>query len=101
GGASRMPLVASKLHGRLGVAPAVPEQPELPVAFGALLAADAPAPPPPPTGDGWQPRSPDWSTTTLNIPVASRAAAGTRKMWPIAVALLAVLLIGGAFFWWK
>ncbi|WP_326553644.1 Hsp70 family protein [Micromonospora sp. NBC_01813] len=36
GGASRMPLVASRLHARLGVAPQVPEQPELPVAYGAL-----------------------------------------------------------------
>ncbi|MDA1362853.1 Hsp70 family protein [Glycomyces luteolus] len=36
GGSSRMPLVATRLHARLGVAPAVPEQPELPVAFGAL-----------------------------------------------------------------
>ena len=36
GGSSRMPLVASRLHARLGVAPTVPEQPELPVAYGAL-----------------------------------------------------------------
>lgn len=36
GGSSRMPLVATRLHARLGLAPAVPEQPELPVAFGAL-----------------------------------------------------------------
>ncbi|MFV2018322.1 Hsp70 family protein [Micromonospora sp. LOL_023] len=36
GGASRTPLVASRLHARLGVAPQVPEQPELPVAYGAL-----------------------------------------------------------------
>ncbi|MEU5157591.1 Hsp70 family protein [Glycomyces sp. NPDC021274] len=36
GGSSRMPLVATRLHARLGIAPAVPEQPELPVAFGAL-----------------------------------------------------------------
>ncbi|MFG3343132.1 Hsp70 family protein [Glycomyces sp. NPDC048151] len=36
GGSSRMPLVATRLHARLGVAPSVPEQPELPVAFGAL-----------------------------------------------------------------
>ncbi|MFC0533621.1 Hsp70 family protein [Phytohabitans kaempferiae] len=41
GGASRMPLVASRLHGRLGVAPSVPEQPELPVAYGALVYAMA------------------------------------------------------------
>ncbi|GLH99137.1 hypothetical protein Pa4123_44120 [Phytohabitans aurantiacus] len=37
GGASRMPLVASRLHARLGVAPSVPEQPELPVAYGAMV----------------------------------------------------------------
>ncbi|WP_112133775.1 Hsp70 family protein [Glycomyces dulcitolivorans] len=36
GGSSRMPLVATRLHSRLGIAPSVPEQPELPVAFGAL-----------------------------------------------------------------
>ncbi|WP_051325280.1 Hsp70 family protein [Glycomyces tenuis] len=37
GGASRMPNVATRLHARLGIAPSVPEQPELPVAYGALL----------------------------------------------------------------
>ncbi|MDR7279785.1 Hsp70 family protein [Catenuloplanes atrovinosus] len=36
GGSSRIPLVASRLHARLGVVPSVPEQPELPVAYGAL-----------------------------------------------------------------
>lgn len=36
GGASRIPLVARLLHQRLGVAPIVLEQPELPVAEGAL-----------------------------------------------------------------
>ncbi|BCB90644.1 Hsp70 family protein [Phytohabitans suffuscus] len=44
GGSSRMPLVASRLHARLGVAPSVPEQPELPVAYGALVHAMAAAP---------------------------------------------------------
>jgi molecular chaperone HscA len=39
GGSSRIPLVASRLHTRFGLAPAVPEQPELPVAYGGLLAA--------------------------------------------------------------
>ncbi len=39
GGSSRMPQVASALHSELGVAPFVPEQPELPVAFGALVYA--------------------------------------------------------------
>ena len=37
GGSSRMPLVASRLHHRFQVAPTVPEQPELPVAYGGLL----------------------------------------------------------------
>ncbi|MER7004176.1 Hsp70 family protein [Dactylosporangium sp. NPDC000555] len=40
GGSSRLPLVASRLHARFGLAPVVPEQPELPVAFGALLLAN-------------------------------------------------------------
>ncbi|GAA4467570.1 Hsp70 family protein [Phytohabitans houttuyneae] len=44
GGSSRMPLVASRLHARLGVAPSVPEQPELPVAYGALVHVMAAAP---------------------------------------------------------
>jgi hypothetical protein len=48
GGASRIPLVATLLHRRLGIAPTVIEQPELVVAQGALHAADltevAPAP---------------------------------------------------------
>ncbi len=37
GGSSRIPLVASRLHARFQVAPTVPEQPELPVAYGGLL----------------------------------------------------------------
>ncbi|MFI5493267.1 Hsp70 family protein [Actinoplanes sp. NPDC051859] len=45
GGSSRVPMVARLLHSELGVAPTVLEQPELPVAEGALLAAT------PSTGD--------------------------------------------------
>ncbi|GAA2353819.1 Hsp70 family protein [Dactylosporangium salmoneum] len=41
GGSSRIPLVASRLHARFGVAPVVPEQPELPVAYGGMLAVGA------------------------------------------------------------
>jgi molecular chaperone HscA len=37
GGSSRMPIVARLLHSTLGVAPTVLEQPELPVAEGAIL----------------------------------------------------------------
>ncbi|MEV8509597.1 Hsp70 family protein [Actinoplanes sp. NPDC051475] len=39
GGSSRVPLAARLLHSELGVAPTVLEQPELPVAEGAILAA--------------------------------------------------------------
>nr|BFF27854.1 hypothetical protein GCM10025732_58190 [Glycomyces mayteni] len=59
GGSSRMPLVATRLHSRLGVAPSVPEQPELPVAFGAfkhaLAEPTSPAPSPPVTPVGYAP----------------------------------------------
>jgi len=69
GGSSRIPLVASRLHARFGVAPVVPEQPELPVAYGGMLAVattpqqfDAPPvqPPRPVSGSpgGFQPQSP-------------------------------------------
>ncbi|WP_428963974.1 Hsp70 family protein [Micromonospora fluostatini] len=47
GGSSRIPLVARLLHAELAVAPTVLEQPELPVAEGALT--DLPAPRPGPT----------------------------------------------------
>lgn len=55
GGSSRIPQVATRLHSRLGVMPSVPEQPELPVAYGALAyrlaederAAASPEGPPP------------------------------------------------------
>ncbi|WP_432987547.1 Hsp70 family protein [Dactylosporangium sp. CA-233914] len=43
GGSSRIPLVASRLHARFGVAPVVPEQPELPVAYGGMLAVGTPS----------------------------------------------------------
>ncbi|MGY0004184.1 Hsp70 family protein [Micromonospora sp. I033] len=50
GGSSRIPLVARLLHGELGIAPTVLEQPELPVAEGALtdlpLRRNRPAAPP-------------------------------------------------------
>jgi actin-like ATPase involved in cell morphogenesis len=48
GGASRVPLVSRLLHVHLGLAPTVPDQPELPVAEGALLVSARAAPPPRP-----------------------------------------------------
>jgi TRAP transporter TAXI family solute receptor len=50
GGASRMPLVARLLHTRLGMVPTLIEQPELPVAFGALAAAETETATPRPSG---------------------------------------------------
>ncbi|MFG2037294.1 Hsp70 family protein [Dactylosporangium sp. NPDC048998] len=55
GGSSRIPLVSTLLHQRLGVAPTLIEQPELVVALGSVLAAmpSRPAPfpsTPPPVG---------------------------------------------------
>jgi molecular chaperone HscA len=44
GGSSRVPLVARLLHSELGIAPTVLEQPELPVAEGAIVVATHPAP---------------------------------------------------------
>jgi hypothetical protein len=41
GGSSRVPMVARLLHSDLGIAPIVLEQPELPVAEGAIVAATA------------------------------------------------------------
>ncbi len=55
GGSSRIPLVASRLHARFGVAPVVPEQPELPVAYGGMLAV---ATPPQQLFDGGQVQAP-------------------------------------------
>ncbi|MEV0134257.1 Hsp70 family protein [Dactylosporangium sp. NPDC050688] len=45
GGSSRIPLAATLLHQRLGVAPTLIEQPELVVAYGSLKAASDPVPP--------------------------------------------------------
>jgi outer membrane protein assembly factor BamB len=64
GGSSRVPLVARLLHAELGIAPTVLEQPELPVAEGAILSAEAagattPSPPITDTRAGGYPLSVD------------------------------------------
>jgi actin-like ATPase involved in cell morphogenesis len=48
GGSSRIPLVATMLHQRLGIAPTVLDQPELVVAEGSLAQAPTPVSGPPP-----------------------------------------------------
>ncbi|MEV0134909.1 Hsp70 family protein [Dactylosporangium sp. NPDC050688] len=45
GGSSRLPLASRQLHAELGIPPTVLEQPELPVAEGALAELAPPAPP--------------------------------------------------------
>jgi molecular chaperone HscA len=65
GGSSRVPMVARMLHSQLGIAPTVLEQPELPVAEGALAVFGPPAEP-----TSAVPSSP-------GIPVGAAAAAGT------------------------
>ncbi|MDG6100935.1 Hsp70 family protein [Dactylosporangium aurantiacum] len=45
GGSSRLPLASRQLHAQLGIPPTVLEQPELPVAEGALAELAPPAPP--------------------------------------------------------
>ena len=50
GGSSRLPLAARLLHAELGVAPTTLEQPEVPVAEGALAELPVQAPAPAPTG---------------------------------------------------
>ncbi|WP_433056711.1 Hsp70 family protein [Dactylosporangium sp. CS-033363] len=61
GGSSRIPMVSTLLHQRLGVAPTLIEQPELVVALGSVLAAmparPAPFPQGPPAPPGPRPPS--------------------------------------------
>ncbi|MBE1490484.1 Hsp70 family protein [Plantactinospora soyae] len=76
GGSSRLPLVASRLHARLGIAPSVPEQPELPVAYGAIRRTTPPTPHPGPPRPGYQPAAyppmagPTWSPNPPTPPPA-------------------------------
>ena len=77
GGSSRIPLVASRLHARFQLAPTVPEQPELPVAFGGLLTV-----PPQPSA----PRSPAAGPTgpVSAAPYASSPVTGPTPLPPPA-----------------
>ncbi|MEV4546239.1 Hsp70 family protein [Micromonospora echinaurantiaca] len=94
GGATRTPLVARLLHAELGVAPTVLEQPELPVAEGALtdlplprparmaagfgapaLAPPPPVPAPPPAGPAPVPAPGDGPTVPAAAPAQTTPAA--------------------------
>lgn len=95
GGSSRIPLVASRLHGRFGVAPVVPEQPELPVALGALAALYGAGPigPVGPTGAVWSPAATAELATPTSIPVSGAGAVPVSAVpigGPIAASVSAV-----------
>ncbi|MEU4397604.1 Hsp70 family protein [Micromonospora orduensis] len=106
GGSSRIPLVARMLHTELGVAPTVLDQPELPVAEGALTdiplrraqpayAGPPVAAPPPAAVPGTPPGPPPWPGSPA--PAAVPAGGGSpwrraRWMVPVAVLVLAAVV---------
>jgi actin-like ATPase involved in cell morphogenesis len=103
GGSSRIPLVASRLHTRFGVAPTVPEQPELPVAYGALLTPAPPMPAPPvsaPPVSPAAPPPPGYPPPSFQPPppVAAPVAVKPRRRSRIPVFALVVLLLAGCGF---
>ncbi|MEV0156647.1 Hsp70 family protein [Micromonospora sp. NPDC050686] len=119
GGSSRVPLVARMLHTELGVAPTVLEQPELPVAEGALtdiplpVGARRPGVPGQAAGRAGPaiPRSTRVADPELTVPVpggppppgpgllgrrgAGRAAGGALRRWAPWIALGAALALTG------
>ncbi|MGA8117326.1 MAG: Hsp70 family protein, partial [Actinocatenispora sp.] len=70
GGSSRVPLVARMLHSRLGVAPTVLEQPELPVAEGALAELVPQVEPAPTVQFGGMPAPVSTAPTSGGVPGA-------------------------------
>ncbi|WP_432955196.1 Hsp70 family protein [Micromonospora haikouensis] len=118
GGPTRMPLVARMLHAELGVAPTVLEQPELPVAEGALTDLPTPHPAPAPPGTPAPPPTvaapagtpaTAWGGPTPVSPPApvSPATPGSppavrrrRALWITVAAVLALAGVGvGAALW--
>ncbi|MGI5213026.1 Hsp70 family protein [Plantactinospora sp. CA-290183] len=83
GGSSRVPLLARLLHAELGIAPTVLEQPELPVAEGALAElpppVTVPAAVPPPLYPG-SPAGPP-APVSPGVPAYPGGAAGKGRGW--------------------
>lgn len=92
GGSTRVPLVARLLHAELGIAPTVLEQPEMPVAEGALTdlplprrsgrpgvpVQAAPAPPAPAQPESTRPAPPAGGTDAGTASAATVPAGATR-----------------------
>lgn len=119
GGSSRVPLVARLLHAELGVAPTVLEQPELPVAEGALAELpgvpdgrpapahppsptsppQAPTPPPPPTPAQAPTHLPPPTPPPGSVPpqpdadLAEAAGTSRRLLWSVGAAALALAVV--------
>ncbi|MGW4294495.1 Hsp70 family protein [Micromonospora chersina] len=97
GGSSRIPLVARLLHADLGIAPTVLEQPELPVAEGALtdlpLRRNRPAAPPLPLAPAGAALAgpPAAANPAAATPIAANPAAAN----PIAASPAALNPAGG------
>ncbi|MEV0649395.1 Hsp70 family protein [Phytomonospora sp. NPDC050363] len=115
GGASRIPLVSRMLHQKLGIAPIVLEQPELPVAEGALAAVPqhqlhepmslaqtsgvpaGPAEPYTPPHGAESPHSMNAPPENFLAPTVTTPWWKKKSYWISGTAALLVLVIAG---WW-
>ena len=93
GGSSRVPLVARMLHSELGIAPTVLEQPELPVAEGALADLPAPASVPAAPSAVASPVPPVAAAPSPVSPAPSGPARRRRLPWLVGGAALAVVAV--------
>ncbi|WP_433061154.1 Hsp70 family protein [Dactylosporangium sp. CS-033363] len=107
GGGSRLPLVATMLHRRLGRTPVSTERPELIVAEGATLTPKATTPPQaaPPPRTAPPPRATPPRPPRAAPPGPPRARPATRpgimpkkrRRWPVVLAVLVLLAAGAAY----
>jgi hypothetical protein len=84
GGSSRIPLIATPLHRRFGIAPMLVDQPELVVALGSLRVPGSTAP---------APGEPESTAAPVEPPAAPPASPGPRRRRRVAVALPALLVL--------
>jgi molecular chaperone HscA len=89
GGSSRVPMVARLLHAELGIAPTVLDQPELPVAEGAVIAVsgtgDAPGMAPAGAASGAPGMAPAGAAPGASRTVPADAASDAPQITPTAI----------------